>query len=65
MTTLTFLLRYGWALMTGQKNRARGILAGRTRRLNRLCAAPLTANDVPHELSGVASVADQKSGGAA
>ena len=59
MTTLTFLLRYWIARLFGNKNRARGILAGRSRRLNeeakKFGAAPLTANDVPHELSVVAS----------
>ena len=64
MTTLTFLLRYWIARLFGNKNRARGLLAGRSRRLGveskRLCAASLTANDVPHELSGVASVAEPK-----
>lgn len=59
MTPLTFWPRYWWARLTGQTNRARGLLAGLTRRQNReakeLVASTLTSKTAPPELSVLTS----------
>lgn len=53
------LVRARFWELRGFKRKAGGIRAARSRRLNeeakKFGAASLTANDVPHELSGVAS----------